>query len=91
MIDKFKIEANAKVLKARSTIVSDIPQFWFTALINCTSIVPYLDPVDREALQHLTDVSIDHSTTDPRDFTLTFVRSCLLSLSLSSRSECLLL
>lgn len=67
--------ANKPIHAKRAALAKLVPQFWTKALNNNASFVPFIDPVDKEALEFLEDVWIEHNEEDPRDFEIRFVRS----------------
>lgn len=64
--------ANKAIHQKRADLAKKVPKFWLTALNNCQSFVPYLDPIDKAPLEFLEDVWIEHGD-DPRDFEIRFV------------------
>lgn len=70
--DKFKLERQKPVYKARAELASKVPQFWYNSLQNCGPMAQFIDPVDEDALKHLKEVSIEHGE-DVREFEVKFV------------------
>ncbi|GAA5907841.1 hypothetical protein JCM6882_004571 [Rhodosporidiobolus microsporus] len=72
---KFKVAAQKPVYAARASLAQKIPQFWTQSLANCRNIAQFVDPVDEDAMQHLTNVEIVHDEKDVREFEVKFTFS----------------
>ncbi|GAA5841403.1 hypothetical protein JCM11251_006178 [Rhodosporidiobolus azoricus] len=69
---KFKVNAQKSVYAARAELAKKIPHFWPQSLANCRSVAQFTDPVDEDALQHLTGVEIVHGDKDVREIEIKF-------------------
>ncbi|GAA6025454.1 hypothetical protein JCM10207_005731 [Rhodosporidiobolus poonsookiae] len=72
---KFKLEQQKPVYKQRAELAKKVPQFWAKSLQNCKNIEQFIDAVDADAFEHLTDVWIEHDTKDVREFEVKFTFS----------------
>ncbi|GAA6036458.1 hypothetical protein JCM8097_003517 [Rhodosporidiobolus ruineniae] len=72
---KYKLQQQRPVFEARSKIAAKIPHFWATSLGNSRAVSQFFDPVDEDALKHLTEVDIVHSEKDAREFEVKFTFS----------------
>lgn len=70
--DKFKLEQQKSVFKKRAELAAKVPKFWSTSLQNCGQTAQFIDAVDEDALKALTDVWIEHSASDVREYEVRF-------------------
>ncbi|KAG0145957.1 hypothetical protein CROQUDRAFT_658065, partial [Cronartium quercuum f. sp. fusiforme G11] len=67
-----KVKLLAPLYKERSEFLKKIPGVWLKAMTNSHQLSTFIDPVDRDALEHLEDLTIEHDPEDPRNITFHF-------------------
>ncbi|OAV96067.1 hypothetical protein PTTG_02090 [Puccinia triticina 1-1 BBBD Race 1] len=67
-----KVKLLDPIYKRRSEFVKKIPGFWLQVLTNDPACHHHVDAIDRDALSHLEDLTIDHDPNDARSVTFHF-------------------
>lgn len=68
---KAQLEAQKPIYEKRKDVVKGVENFW-PLVLQKSSLSESLEENDIEALKHLQDVSITYSTSDPREYDITF-------------------
>jgi len=68
----FKVKLLEPIYKRRSEFIKKIPGFWLKAMTNDAQINSFIDPIDRDALAHLEDLTLEHDSNDARNVTFHF-------------------
>ncbi|CAH7667098.1 hypothetical protein BY996DRAFT_4580626 [Phakopsora pachyrhizi] len=67
-----KVKLLEPIYKSRSEFIKTIPGFWLKTMTNDGYFNRYIDPIDRDALCHLEDLTIEHDKEDARNVTFHF-------------------
>lgn len=67
-----KAKLLAPMFKKRAEFLKTIPGLWLRAMTNFSQMAHFIDPVDRDALEHLEDLTIEHDPKDARNITFHF-------------------
>lgn len=67
-----KVKLLEPIYKKRSEFVKKIPGFWLKALTNDPHCNTHVDAIDRDALAHLEDLTLEHDPADARNVTFHF-------------------
>ncbi|EGG08594.1 uncharacterized protein MELLADRAFT_77361 [Melampsora larici-populina 98AG31] len=67
-----KAKLMAPIFKKRGEFLKTIPGLWLRAMTNFSQLANFIDPVDRDALEHLEDLTIEHDPKDARNVTFHF-------------------
>ncbi|KAH9809684.1 hypothetical protein DFH28DRAFT_904453 [Melampsora americana] len=68
----YKAKLLAPIFKKRAEFLKTIPGLWLRSMTNFSQLAHYIDPVDRDALEHLEDLTIEHDPKDARNVTFHF-------------------
>ncbi|PLW07159.1 hypothetical protein PCASD_25982 [Puccinia coronata f. sp. avenae] len=67
-----KVKLLEPVYKKRSEFIKKIPGFWLKAMTNDPNCNMHIDAIDRDALAHLENLTLDHDPADARNVTFHF-------------------
>lgn len=67
-----KVKLLEPIYKERSEFIKKIPGFWLKVLTHDPSCSNHIDAIDRDALAHLEDLTVEHDPKDPRNVTFHF-------------------
>ncbi|KAA1120816.1 hypothetical protein PGTUg99_021790 [Puccinia graminis f. sp. tritici] len=68
-----KVKLLEPIYKKRSEFIKKIPGFWLKAMTNDPNCNHFIDAIDRDALSHLEDFTLEHDPKDARNVTFHFV------------------
>ncbi|KAA1084059.1 hypothetical protein PGT21_015938 [Puccinia graminis f. sp. tritici] len=67
-----KVKLLEPIYKKRSEFIKKIPGFWLKAMTNDPNCNHFIDAIDRDALSHLEDFTLEHDPKDARNVTFHF-------------------
>jgi len=67
-----KVKLLEPIYKKRSEFIKKIPGFWLKAMTNDPQCNMHIDAIDRDALSHLEDLTLEHDPADARNVTFHF-------------------
>ncbi|KAH9458185.1 hypothetical protein KEM48_013547 [Puccinia striiformis f. sp. tritici PST-130] len=67
-----KVKLLEPIYKERSEFIKKIPGFWLQTMTNDAHCSAYVHAIDRDALSHLEDLTLEHDPTDARNVTFHF-------------------